>query len=201
MVVYEVVDKYRTESLKFPPYVNPIVAAFTTSYARLLLYEGLTKVKPTLLGFCDTDSILFAFNPEEGRAIKLGETLGSFCDEIAKEFGSEAILLEACNPGPKQGSRRILIPSSGTFEHQICRGFARTAAFEDNIHHDLMKKLVLGEKSITPVPYNKFIRDRKTMTVHTLTENKVYKAVQDKRINLPGSVITFPFGFSNALAA
>ena len=194
LVTYEKL-KNNVKNYSYSSTVNIIIAIFTTSYARLELLKGLQLVKPTLLASTDTDSICFGF--QEELPIITGETLGCFSDEIAKTFGNSATLTEVVSPGAKQGSRRIYLPETNTFHYQIvCRGFSRTSEFQDKITHQLMKDAVF-EKQVDDVVlnYTKFIKDKETLSIHTVPNNKKYHAVQDKRMNLKGSVITLPFGF------
>jgi hypothetical protein len=63
------------------------IAAFTTTYARLKLYEVLDEIENTRKGrvlYYDTDSVIFTHIDGESKP-KTGDFLGDLCDEIAKD--------------------------------------------------------------------------------------------------------------------
>lgn len=77
------------------PNLNIFVAAFTTCWARLRLYEALELLDERVLYF-DTDSVIFIHRPGEPDP-PLGEYLGDFKNELE---GDDAIV-EFCSGGPK----------------------------------------------------------------------------------------------------
>ena len=63
---------------------NPILAAFVTSYARRVLFEGLVQCGRRAL-YCDTDSIIFISDPDKFKTepkIDSLPVLGSWVDEL-----------------------------------------------------------------------------------------------------------------------
>lgn len=60
--------------------VNIFVACFTTSYARLKLYNTLDTLKERVL-YMDTDSVIYTQKPTES-LIPVGNYLGQFTNEL-----------------------------------------------------------------------------------------------------------------------
>ena len=196
LVSFEKLDnKYKRN--RYSTSINIILSFFTTAYARIELYNALVRIKPSMLGACDTDSVQMSYFTSENCPIKLGQTLGEFTDEITKSYGTNATLQEIVSPGSKQNSRKIYLPEEEKFVYEIvCRGFTRTNIFQDKITHTMMKSAVITQSDEeTVIPYVKFIRDKETLSIHTVEQNKRYTPVQDKRMLVKNSTITFPFGF------
>lgn len=60
--------------------VNIFIACFTTSYARLKLYDALDILKERVL-YMDTDSVIYTQKPTES-SIPTGNYLGEFTNEL-----------------------------------------------------------------------------------------------------------------------
>ena len=45
-------------------FINDAVAAFTTANARMRLYQILDWLHPSQVGYCDTDSCIFLYDPD-----------------------------------------------------------------------------------------------------------------------------------------
>ena len=73
---------------------NIFIAAFTTSHARLKLYDVLDTLGEQVLGF-DTDSVWYVQRPG-GKTIETGDMLGELTDEL----GGDKIV-EWCGTGAK----------------------------------------------------------------------------------------------------
>ena len=82
---------------------NIYVACFTTSSARLMLYEKLDHLNDQVLYF-DTDSIIYIDSPN-GNKIKTGDMLGELTDEL----NGSAINNVFVSGGPKNYSFRYKI--------------------------------------------------------------------------------------------
>ena len=57
-----------------------VIAAFTTAYARLKLYDVLDMLQERVL-YCDTDSVIFVSKPGDSEQ-PLGHYLGELTDEL-----------------------------------------------------------------------------------------------------------------------
>lgn len=105
-----------------------VIAAFTTAYAQLRLYEALEVLGEKVL-YMDTDSVIY-LDDEEKPALKMGSYLGDLTDELA-EKGS---IVEFVSSGPKCYAYRT---SNGAEE-------VKTKGFSGGITMDQMREAVLG---------------------------------------------------------
>ena len=64
--------------------VNVVIAAFTTAYARLKLYDLLDVLQERVL-YYDTDSVIYVHKPDEHDP-PLGNYLGDLTDELNGDF-------------------------------------------------------------------------------------------------------------------
>lgn len=78
------------------------ISSFVTSYARIELHrkmEEIDKERNRLL-YVDTDSMIFEYAKGEDKPM-IGDYLGDLSDEIAKDYGDNAICTKFCSLGPK----------------------------------------------------------------------------------------------------
>ena len=119
---------------------NIFIAAFTTSHARMMLYEVLDKLGDQVLGY-DTDSVWY-IERSGGEAIETGDSLGDLTDELDGNY-----ITDWCGTGP---NRKV-------------KGFTLNYENSQYINQDSMKQLIKEEKKrITIVNENKITRDSKT---------------------------------------
>ena len=64
--------------------VNIVIAAFTTAYARLKLYDLLDLLQERIL-YYDTDSVVFVHEPDKPEP-SLGDYLGDLTDELDGDY-------------------------------------------------------------------------------------------------------------------
>lgn len=67
---------YKGDNYYIPTYVNPIISAYTTAWARDKLWTELMKVPPGELLYCDTDSVMVKKNLRH--LFDFGHELGQF---------------------------------------------------------------------------------------------------------------------------
>ena len=97
-----------------PNHTNVNVGIFTTSYARLVLYEAMEKTgKDTL--YHDTDSIVFRYSCHSPPPLKLGDFLGEFTNELE----DDEHIVEFYGSGPKNYA---MVTNHGTNIIK-CKGF------------------------------------------------------------------------------
>jgi hypothetical protein len=79
--------KEKREFLRKSYRTNLYVAEFTTSCARLRLYDMLERVGDSLV-YCDTDSVVYIADEETEKKVKefIGNSLGQFQDELKGEL-------------------------------------------------------------------------------------------------------------------
>ena len=181
------------------PNVNIFIACFTTTWARLRLYEALDLLQERVLYF-DTDSIFFYHDPQLPNP-PLGPYLGDFKNELS----SDDYIVEFCSGGPKNYGYRT---SEGNTVCKI-RGFSLNCEGAAQLNYEVLKQNVLSEISdpleaprTTPiVESTKIVRHPKTYTLSTQPRTKEYRLVFNKRVLKSDSFISYPYGYDNAVNA
>tara|TARA_R100001132_G_C3274679_1_gene96951 strand:- start:2096 stop:5947 length:3852 start_codon:yes stop_codon:yes gene_type:complete len=197
-VSYQIKDKYVENDFN----TNIAIASFTTSTARLRLYQGLEYLNEQVLYF-DTDSIVYKYNKDDptcNRQLTRGDYLGDWTDELE---GNKMINVFVSG-GPKNYSYET---DDGMY-HSKVKGFNLNYEASLRINHlsmiDLVKSVLTKteeeeEKKIA-IEYDTIRRG----AGHTLSNEhqiKNYGMVYDKRSILPvdkyGNYDTIPFGYEN----
>jgi len=173
---------------------NVILAALTTAYARLKLYEYLKKLGDAVLYF-DTDSIVFLYD-EEKPAIDL--PLGDFLGDLTNELPKGEYITEFVCTAAKSYAYRL---TGGT---EVCKVKGFTLNYKNSlaINFDVMKNMVLNQTiqnndNLLKVPIvneNKINRDKKKNILYNSKEVKIFKAVYTKRVIQP-DLSTLPYGY------
>ena len=173
----------------------------STSYARLRLYDALDTLKERVLYF-DADSVIYTKKPAES-SIPTGNYLGEFTNEL--DEGDH--ITEFVAAGPKNYAYE-------TFkENQCCkvRGFTLNARGQKILNFNSMKNLVLDEilneeeeqqqqpRTLTLHNPHKITRCAATKTIKTVSQNKMYKLVFDKRVIDHDTFRSFPYGYKCGL--
>ena len=139
---------------------NIYIAAFTTSHARVMLYDVLDKVGDAAVGY-DTDSVFYVEHVDRPFKLQIGDSLGDLTDELEKGEYIE----KWTATGPKSYSFRT------NFGREVCKvkGFTLNYANGQKINHDTMTDLVKGKIS------NIITKDENAMTRNVLTKKVVNK--------------------------
>ena len=169
----EMVEVYHTVENECKPVqtnVNIFIACFTTSYARLKLYDALDTLKERVLYF-DTDSVIYTKKPAES-SIPTGNYLGEFTNELDEgdhitEFGAA---------GPKN------------------------YAYKKNLVLDeiLNEEEEQQPRTLTLHNPHKITRCAATKTIKTVSQNKMHKLVFDKRVIDHDTFQSFPYGYKSS---
>ena len=115
--------------------MNIFTASFTTSYARLKLYDALDTLQERVLYF-DTDSVIYTKKTHE-TSIPTGNYLGQYTNELDEND----YIVEFVAAGPKNYAYN-------TFKgKQTCkvRGFTLNVRGQKILHFTSMKDLILNE--------------------------------------------------------
>ena len=165
---------------------NIYVACFTTSSARLMLYEKLDHLNDQVLYF-DTDSIIYIDSPN-GNKIKTGDMLGELTAINGKVINNVFV-----SGGPKNYSFRY-----GDNEQKcVVKGFRLNHENAQILNHENMIRMVIGDiKELTLVNENKITRQNKQIV--NKYEEKSYTFGYDKRAiqYISDSCIeTLPYGY------
>jgi hypothetical protein len=119
---------------------NMAIACFTTSRARMRLYEEALKILDRQVLYFDTDSVVYTYNPNNINHIKLknGDYLGEWTDELdgKKMVGSFV------SGGPKNYSYELITPKGDTEYKVKVKGITLNKETSDKINHNTMKQLI-----------------------------------------------------------
>jgi hypothetical protein len=211
-VNYHIKDKYVENDFN----TSIAIASFTTSSARLRLYEGLEKLQRQVLYF-DTDSVVYRYNPNDpnnNKCMECGDYLGDWTDELdgVKMIGTFV------SGGPKNYSYET---DDGEY-HTKVKGISLNYEVRQKINHltiiDLVKKNMkekarienITDKDERQKEYDKLkikvgydtIMRGKEHTLSNFYSEKRYGLVYDKRSILPpdeyGNYDTLPFGYEDS---
>lgn len=182
--------KYHKDRKYFtrPGNVNVFIAAFTTCYARLTLYEYLQQLGSRAL-YADTDSVVY-ITQDGDEFLPTGDRLGSLKDELDGAFISEWVSTGPKSYGYQTTDGKTVLKVKGitqTFKN------AQVVSF-DNIT-DLVTGYLAKENDRCLLTCHETIkRDKKGFHLKNTTVQKKFRVVYDKR-QLFANGTTLPFGF------
>ena len=170
--------------------VNIVIAAFTTAYARLKLYDLLDLLQERVL-YYDTDSVVYVHEPS-----KPDPPLGDYLGELTDELPPGDHITTFISGGPKNYG---YVTNTGEAILKI-RGITLNYDASKTINVDVMRHLVdlyvdcnIQDKVTINIPY-KITRDRKERNIVTKRTKKDYRIVYNKRI-VKDNYETVPYGY------
>ena len=178
--------KFREDFVETSPRTNVVIAAYTTSHARLKLYDDLEKLGARAM-YCDTDSIIYTVRPGE-KTLPLGDYLGQLTDEVP--YG---VIVKYVSAGPKNYALKI--ETKGGFE-TITKIRGITLNYNTGLHlgFDTVKQIIDHPESCLSTKFRQIARDAREKRLMTRTQSKDYKMVFDKRV-IQEDYTTVPFGY------
>ena len=170
--------------------VNIVIAAFTTAYARLKLYDLLDLLQERVL-YYDTDSVVYVHEPGKPDP-PLGDCLGELTDELKGGY-----ITTFMSGGPKNYG---YVTNTGEAILKI-RGISLTYDATLTLNIGTMRELVESyvvdgarhEKVTITIP-NKITRDKKEKQIVTKRTKKDYRVVYNKRV-VNENYDTVPYGY------
>ena len=189
----EVHYQYQDQDIPVSPNLNIFVAAFTTCWARLKLYEALEQLGERVL-YYDTDSVIYLEEPGQPSPV-LGNYLGDFTSELA----DDDFIVEFVSGGPKNYGYQT---KKGKIECKV-RGFRLNSEGKTQLNYSVLRQNVLDEiqkplqkpRETTVNKTYQIVRNPKHYKVFTFHESKLYKLVYDKRVVNPDTFKTYPYGY------
>ena len=172
---------------------NVFIAAFTTSHARLKLYEALEKLDDRVL-YYDTDSVIYKTQAGQEK-LPLGDYLGQFTDETDGDP-----IVEFCSGGAKNYG---YLTRGGKVECKV-RSFSLNYETKQRLNYYTMKENILKEldepleqarKTTITIP-DYFERNQVTKKIKLTERKKNYKLVFDKRVIDPATRSSAPYGYN-----
>ena len=170
--------------------VNVAIAAFTTAYARLKLYDLLDLLQERVL-YYDTDSVIYVHRPGEP-----DPPLGDYLGDLTNELKGDDYITSFVSGGPKNYAYQTKNGKSVT----KIRGFTRDYASTTKLNYDVMKELVClhvdpeEESEKVTVTRNNIVRDKKESKIYTKKQKKDYRVVYNKRV-VKENYETVPYGY------
>lgn len=181
-VTYHVKNDFLAEG----PHSNPILATFTTCWARLKLLDVLHQLDRDVLYF-DTDSVIYVERATTPR-IPVGDYLG----QLTNELEGSTHITQFVSGGPKNYAYKL------SDESACCKvkGFTLNYTNSKSINFDAIKNLVLNEpKRVIELPKcTKITRNKRTFQVVNKEETKKYQIVNTKRQKLD-NYDSVPYGY------
>ena len=178
----------KDEFLKTSYNTNIYIACFTSSWARLRLYNMLEKLDKNVC-YCDTDSVVYIEN-EQTKAIVdqcIGDGLGEWTDEL----GGNHMEFWCCAQAKDYG----YILDNGKQAGKV-KGFRVNAETEEKMTNEQRIKLIKGAINHIDVNYNQFtIKNCEIITKHMV---KQWAFKFDKRMIRTLSedeIDTLPYGY------
>ena len=170
--------------------VNIVIAAFTTAYARLKLYDLLDLLQERVL-YYDTDSVIYVHEPG-----KPDPPLGDYLGDLTDELDAGDYITTFISGGPKNYA---YITNNGKSETKI-RGITLDYAANKMLNLNVMRRLVhlhvnchTEEKVTVDIPF-KITRDKKEKNIVTKRMKKDYRIVYNKRV-ITENYGTLPYGY------
>ena len=184
-IQYEYTENFIAPNAK----TNVVIAAFTTAYARLKLYEVLDMLQERVL-YYDTDSVIFVSKPDDPEP-PTGSYLGQLTDELKGDH-----IISFISGGPKNYFYRT---NANKVETKI-RGITLNCTAKQKVNFDVIRALVFlhakchvtGQVSVD-IPF-KITRNTKTKNIETKRMKKDYCIVYNKRIIID-EYKTIPYGY------
>lgn len=172
-ICYETTELF----LGSPKKTNIAIAAFTTAYARLRLYEALEVLDRRVL-YMDTDSVLFVESVGDPEALVCGAYLG----DLTNELDDGDYITDFCSTGPKSYAYK-------TKDGKSCckvKGFTLDIAGSAVINFDVLRDLVQGQiETVVTQPLMFTISPQHTITTKDWTigdkSGKEFKLTFNKR--------------------
>ena len=184
-IQYEYTDNFIQPNAK----TNVVIAAFTTAYARLKLYDVLDMLQERVL-YYDTDSVIFVSKPGDPEP-PVGPYLGDLTDELKGDHITTFI-----SGGPKNYCYRT---NTNKVETKI-RGITLNCTARQKVNFDVIRELVhlhavckVNDKVTVDIPY-KITRNAKDKNIETKRMKKDYRIVYDKRLIID-DYKTLPYGY------
>ena len=169
--------------------VNVVIAAFTTAYARLKLYDLLDLLQERVL-YYDTDSVIYVHEPGKPEP-PLGNYLGELTDELNGDYITSFV-----SGGPKNYAYRTKNGKTDTKVRGITMDYAATGKLNHHVVRALLHLHVncnMSAKVTVDIPF-KITRDKKEKDIVTKRMKKDYRIVYNKRV-ITENYETVPYGY------
>ena len=131
----EVHYQYQDQDIPVSPNLNIFVAAFTTCWACLKLYDALEQLGERVL-YYDTDSVIYWTDENQSNP-----TLGNYLGDFSSELPDDDYIVEFVSGGPKNYGYTT---NKGKVECKV-RGFRLNSEGKTQLNYGAMRQNVLDE--------------------------------------------------------
>ena len=169
--------------------VNIFIAAFTTCYARLKLYEALHTVQDQVL-YYDTDSVIYRWSPGLP-SIPIGGYLGEVTDELEGYVIVEFVSGGAKNYGYRTRNEKVECKVRGLTLNYLGASILNFDSMKQNILSELDNPKDNPRCLKVTNPYH-FVRNTTAKTIGLTKRVKQYKLVFDRRVLDPFTRTSVP---------
>jgi hypothetical protein len=181
-------------------YGSEITAAFTTANARVRLMSMLVWLDPSQLIYCDTDSVIFRYDPDDPKHkypknderdipdnVRFGDALGDWQDEFEEdEWIDEMVVGGAKSYSYKTSKGKIIIKQKG-----ITLDSANSKIFT----FETVKDVVLKGAKVESEKRFQFTWNNKTKDIETKYISRTVRSTTDTKRSVLGNHDTLPFGY------
>ena len=183
-VSYEVQDRFLTTNYN----TNIFVACYTTSWARLRLYDMIERLDRHMC-YCDTDGIVYIEN-EQTKFIYdtfIGDSLGEWTDEL---HGNHIDFW--CCAQPKDYG----YITSNNKQCGKVKGFRVNNETENKMTIEARKDLIKGVINTVDINYNMFVIKQHQIHTQVMTKQWAFKFDKRRIVKVSENEIdTVPFGY------
>ncbi|XP_041466934.1 uncharacterized protein LOC121417330 [Lytechinus variegatus] len=175
---------------------NVVMAAYTTSHARLKLYTYLETLQDRVL-YYDTDSVFFIQRNDVPCPLQTGNYLGDLTDEVMGDFGKGAYISEFYAGGPKNYAYKVKRPNQEDVNVVKVRGITLNVENQKKVNFDTVKTMILGDMERCVVTDNHKIQRNKHVGLVSGKQDKEYRVLSTKRVLVAdlGHGWTLPYGY------
>uniref|UniRef100_A0A1I8I9B2 DNA-directed DNA polymerase n=1 Tax=Macrostomum lignano TaxID=282301 RepID=A0A1I8I9B2_9PLAT len=152
-------------------YANVPIGVFTTSHARLRLYEALEGLGTRVI-YADTDSVVYRCSPGEYEPPG-GSSLGQWTDEVP----AGCRMVQFTTGGPKLYRYVVEKPDGSLYSVLKCKGIRVTPEISER--EDELQE-ILRHGGTVRLPQAQFRRDKASCTIRTLEMDKTFQRVMTK---------------------
>uniref|UniRef100_A0A1I8JFC1 DNA-directed DNA polymerase n=1 Tax=Macrostomum lignano TaxID=282301 RepID=A0A1I8JFC1_9PLAT len=160
-------------------YANVPIGVFTTSHARLRLYEALEGLGTRVI-YADTDSVVYRCSPGEYEPPG-GSSLGQWTDEVP----AGCRMVQFTTGGPKLYRYVVEKPDGSLYSVLKCKGIRVTPEISER--EDELQE-ILRHGGTVRLPQAQFRRDKASCTIRTLEMDKTFQRVMTKRAGPPATL-------------
>lgn len=186
--IVQVTYKYLNEYVEDSFSTNVFIAAFTTSNARLRLYDMLDKLGNNV-AYYDTDSVVYI--EDDSVRVKTGSMLGEWTDELGKGIH----ITEWASTGPKSYAYAL---NNGKEVAKV-KGFTLNYENSQLLNRRSMEEIIDKQTQHVELKYNMITRNKENKTLVNKLVAKKFKFEYDKRMIMrtdsDDTIETLPWGY------